>query len=350
MGVIQRGTNSVMVDLPRDMTEQLITGGADVNAASVSLQRTPLHVASEHGQLAVARFLIAAGAEVDRADAARWTVLHVAADRKMAELLLRNGAEPQVKTDEGWTPLHTAASRGCIEVVELLIEHGLDAEAEDLFGRTPLDLLPPEDAGLIVNLLHEGTNSNDQRPAAPPGAGPDDDPVGEEAVVQLASTSGEKQRDNPLTDPGQPTASLGGDPAVPTGAPNLEFPIGGGSALIGAAAVTLGITPLLLALLILVSFWKLYSKAGEPGWAVLIPIYHTVVLLRVAGRPWWWLLLLCIPMINVVVCFVIFFDLARNFDKGAGFALGLIFLGFIFLPVLAFGRAEYNPPSGAAPV
>ena len=69
-------------------------------------------------------------------------------------------------------------------------------------------------------------------------------------------------------------------------------------------------------------------------------------MLKVAGRPGWWLILLFIPLVNIVVGIIIPFDIAKNFGKGAGFGFGLLFLGIIFYPILAFGDAQYQPVAG----
>ncbi len=89
--------------------------------------------------------------------------------------------------------------------------------------------------------------------------------------------------------------------------------------------------------------WKMLEKAGQPGWGIIIPIFNAYLLLKVAGRPGWWLLLLFIPLVNVVVGVIVAIDIAQNFGKGIGFALGLIFLGFVFYPILGFGDAQYRP-------
>lgn len=119
----------------------------------------------------------------------------------------------------------------------------------------------------------------------------------------------------------------------------------------GAAAAAAGIgvgmllVQLAVAIFYLIVFWKLLAKAGQPGWGILIPIYNTILLLRVAGKPWWWLFLLIIPLVNIIFALLICLGVAENFGKSAGFGVGLFFLGFIFYPILAFGSAQY----GAAP-
>jgi len=99
---------------------------------------------------------------------------------------------------------------------------------------------------------------------------------------------------------------------------------------------------LALAVLIIAAFWKVFTKAGQPGWAAIIPIYNIVVWLRIAGRPGWWIILLLIPIVGAVIAIVVSIDLAKKFGKGAGFGLGLALLGFIFYPILAWGSAQYS--------
>jgi hypothetical protein len=94
-------------------------------------------------------------------------------------------------------------------------------------------------------------------------------------------------------------------------------------------------------------FWKIFEKAGKPGWAAIIPIYNVIVLLEIVGRPIWWIILLFIPIVNIVVGFLLALDLSRSFGHDLAFALGLFFLGFIFYPVLAFGSDTYRGPAAA---
>jgi hypothetical protein len=90
--------------------------------------------------------------------------------------------------------------------------------------------------------------------------------------------------------------------------------------------------------------WKIYEKAGKPGWASLIPIYNTIVSLEIIGRPWWWLFLLMIPLVDIVVGIIIVFELAKVFGKGTGFGFGLLLLSFIFIPILALDDSRYLGP------
>lgn len=110
----------------------------------------------------------------------------------------------------------------------------------------------------------------------------------------------------------------------------------------GAAAGVFGLVYLAFIVLIIVSLWKIFTKAGEPGWAAIVPIYNAIVLLKIAGKPWWWLLLFIIPFVNLVIGILVMISLAKNFGKGGGFGVGLALLGFIFFPILAFGDARYQ--------
>jgi len=95
-------------------------------------------------------------------------------------------------------------------------------------------------------------------------------------------------------------------------------------------------------LFILVASWILYEKAGEPGWALLVPFYNLYLFNRMAGKPGWWLILWFLPFVNLVVPILVCLALAEKFGKGVEYGLGIVFLGFIFLPMLAFGDAEYE--------
>jgi hypothetical protein len=96
--------------------------------------------------------------------------------------------------------------------------------------------------------------------------------------------------------------------------------------------------------------WQVFVKAGEAGWKALIPIYNTLVLLKIVGRDWWWILLLLVPFVNLVAWFLIAIDLAKSFGRGTGFAIGLFFLPFIFMWILAFGSDTYRGPAAKGAV
>ena len=114
-----------------------------------------------------------------------------------------------------------------------------------------------------------------------------------------------------------------------------------------AAGGAVLIVQLAILVLMLVVGWKVFTKAGQPGWAVIVPIYNMYVMLKIAGKPGWWLLLFFVPIVNLVIGILTLLALAENFGKGAGFAMGMLFLPIIFYPILAFGSAEYQPAQAA---
>ena len=98
-----------------------------------------------------------------------------------------------------------------------------------------------------------------------------------------------------------------------------------------------------LAVLVLniAAYWRIFSKAGRPGWMVLVPVYGSVKLLQISGRSGWWLLAFLVPVLNLFPIVRLSFDLARVFGRGVGFGFGLLFLPLIFAPILGFGDAQY---------
>ena len=116
----------------------------------------------------------------------------------------------------------------------------------------------------------------------------------------------------------------------------------------GAGLVVFVILELALIVLMIAGMWKTFAKAGEPGWAAIIPIYNTIVMLKIAGRPIWWILLLLIPCVGIVFIVILCIDLAKSYGHGAGYGLGLLLLPFIFWPMLGFGSSTYVGPAAQA--
>lgn len=115
----------------------------------------------------------------------------------------------------------------------------------------------------------------------------------------------------------------------------------------GAFGIGFTLFMLAFAVLMIASMWKIFTKAGKPGWAAIVPIYNIVVLLEIVGKPVWWIILFLIPIVSLVIAIIVALELAKCFGKGAGFGIGLVFLGFIFMPILAFGDARYQGPAKA---
>lgn len=110
----------------------------------------------------------------------------------------------------------------------------------------------------------------------------------------------------------------------------------------GGISPLVGLIWLAVVVFLIVAVWKVFTKAGKPGWASLVPIYNAYVMLVIAGKPGWWLVLMFIPVANLVVGILASIGLAQRFGKGGGFAAGLILLPIVFVPILGFGSAKYQ--------
>jgi uncharacterized protein DUF5684 len=111
------------------------------------------------------------------------------------------------------------------------------------------------------------------------------------------------------------------------------------AALLGGA---FSLVFLLVFVIVVAGMWKVFEKAGEPGWAALVPIYNLLVLVKIAGKETWWVVLLLLPCVNFVAAVMICIEVARKFGKDTLYGVGLAFLPFIFFPMLGFGAAQYN--------
>ena len=101
-----------------------------------------------------------------------------------------------------------------------------------------------------------------------------------------------------------------------------------------------------IAIFIIAAMWKVFEKAGQPGWAAIIPIYNTYIMTKIAGKPGWWVLMLLIPFINLIFAIWLYNMISKSFGKDEGFTVGLVLLGIIFWPILGFGSAKYLGPFG----
>jgi len=90
-----------------------------------------------------------------------------------------------------------------------------------------------------------------------------------------------------------------------------------------------------------VALWFVFKKAGENGWASIIPVYNILIAIKIAGKPWWYILLLLIPIVNIIIGIMILHGISKSFGRGGWFTVGLIFLRVIFLAILGFGAAQY---------
>ena len=152
--------------------------------------------------------------------------------------------------------------------------------------------------------------------------------------------------------------------------PSVAEPALGGMDIMGVLGPVLAlvqVVTLVVLIIAIVSMWKIFKKAGKPGWAALVPIYNTVVMVKVAKAPMWYLVPILggivlgfIPVIGIFIAiaaivfsFILNIKLAKSFGKSAGFGIGITLLPIIFLPILAFGKAQYvgatSAPAAPAP-
>ena len=116
-------------------------------------------------------------------------------------------------------------------------------------------------------------------------------------------------------------------------------------AVAGGIMVVYCIVVLAIAVLIIAGMWKMFVKAGKPGWGAIVPFYNTYCLFEMSFGNGWLFLLLFVPCVNAVMEIIMLVKLAKAFGKGGGFAVGLIFLPYVFIPMLGFGDAEYYGPA-----
>jgi hypothetical protein len=113
------------------------------------------------------------------------------------------------------------------------------------------------------------------------------------------------------------------------------------------AIVSAMIIPIIIIWVVMViAHWKIYEKAGKPGWAAIVPIYNIIVLLEIVGKPVWWILLLLVPCVNIVFLVWMTNLLSKSFGQSEGFTVGLLLLGIVFYPMLGFGNYQYIGPAG----
>jgi hypothetical protein len=122
------------------------------------------------------------------------------------------------------------------------------------------------------------------------------------------------------------------------GLQQVEYSGSGG----GAAGIVIMLVELVIAGLMIAAMWKVFVKAGEPGWAAIVPVYNILVLLKIAGKPAWWVVLFLIPVVNFVIGIIVAIQVAQRFGKSSGFGIGLALLPVVFYPMLGFGDAQYQ--------
>lgn len=117
------------------------------------------------------------------------------------------------------------------------------------------------------------------------------------------------------------------------------------AAAIAAGSIVYSLIVLAIAVVALVGLWKVFQKAGKPGWGAIVPFYNLYCLFEMSFGTGWLFLLMLVPCVGQIMLIIMWVKLAVAFDKGVGFGIGILFLPFIFLPMLGFGDAQYVGPS-----
>ncbi len=124
---------------------------------------------------------------------------------------------------------------------------------------------------------------------------------------------------------------------------------GSGLAALGVGMLVMWLISMAISVFIIVTQWRVFRKAGKPGWASIIPIYNTVVMIQIAELPMWYIALFFVPFANVYAIFKINIEIAKKFGKSAGFGVGMTLLQPIFYAILAFSKdAVYSGASSVA--
>lgn len=121
-----------------------------------------------------------------------------------------------------------------------------------------------------------------------------------------------------------------------------DFDQGGGGLAAAGCGALMSLVWLAVVIVIIAGLWKVFVKAGKPGWAAIVPIYNFIVLLEIVGKPIWWIVLMFIPLVNFIIAIIVSIELAAKFGKSVAFGIGIALLGFIFIPILGFGDAKYR--------
>jgi len=116
----------------------------------------------------------------------------------------------------------------------------------------------------------------------------------------------------------------------------------------GAAVGVMLFVYLIFFVIAVIGMWKVFEKAGKPGWAAIIPIYNIVVLLEIVGKPTWWVILFLIPFVNLIIWIIVANQLSLAFGQGIGITILLIFLSIVGFLILGFGSAKYVGPGGSS--
>jgi len=119
--------------------------------------------------------------------------------------------------------------------------------------------------------------------------------------------------------------------------------------LSAGSVASLSLIYLVLIILIATGIWRMFEKAGKPGWAALVPLYREWNMVQMTGKSLWWFFLLFVPLVNFVIIVRLYIEVARAFGKRGSYALMMVFFPFVAFPTLGFGAARYKDPNAPEP-
>lgn len=132
---------------------------------------------------------------------------------------------------------------------------------------------------------------------------------------------------------------------------SYSFNASAGTSSSGGVPAVVWLIILALIVFLIAAMWKVFQKAGKPGWAAIVPVYNLWVTFEIAGKPGWWALLALIPFVNIVAFvleIIAVIEIAKRFGKSGAWGFFLLFLfSFIGWPILGFGKAQYQGGGGA---
>lgn len=120
-----------------------------------------------------------------------------------------------------------------------------------------------------------------------------------------------------------------------------------GSGLLAGIGIGGTLISLAATILTIAGLWKMFEKAGKPGWAAIIPVYNFIILLEIVGKPLWWIIGILIPCVNFVVIIWVLNLLMKSFGKDSIYTVLAIFFSFIIFPMIGFGSDRYIGPTAA---
>jgi hypothetical protein len=107
---------------------------------------------------------------------------------------------------------------------------------------------------------------------------------------------------------------------------------------------------LALGAIMIISMWRLYTKAGRPGWASIVPFYNQIVMIKIIGRPLWWFAMMFVPFANIVFSVMIMLEFVKSYGKDTWFGVASLFFPYVIFPIMAFDKnIRYVGPAGLQP-